>query len=210
MNPLDRVQRESMLRAAVLAGNEDAWRTWYDETYDELYRYVQWRCGGRRDWADEIVQDTWLVAVRSVRRFNPKKAAFLAWMRGVAVNVLRNELRRRRRSPKFEQSADEGIHETTATESEHDDRQREQRIAAAFDALSDREEAVLRAKYLEGRTVAEIASMRGETPKAVESLLSRARQAFREIYQVQGDVQFPSPFGSGIESEGVMENEKTG
>jgi len=46
---------------------------------------------------------------------------------------------------------------------------------------------VLRAKYLEGLSVAEIASARGETPKAVESLLSRARQAFRKVYQGQGD-----------------------
>ena len=187
MNPLDRVQRESLLRAAVLAGNEDAWRTWYEETYDELYRYVQWRCGGRCDWADEIVQETWLVAVRSVRRFDPKRAAFLAWMRGVAANVLRNDLRKRRRSPKFEQPADGQICETCKDGSPPDHRQREQQVAAALDALAEREEAVLRAKYLEGMSVAEIASARGETPKSVESLLNRARQAFRKVYRGQGE-----------------------
>jgi RNA polymerase sigma-70 factor, ECF subfamily len=187
MNPLDRAQRESLLRAAVLAGNEDAWQTWYDETYDDLYRYVHWRCAGRRDWADEIVQETWLVAVRSVRRFDPNKAAFLAWMRGVAANVLRNDLRRRRRSPKFQQPADGQMNETCKTGLPADDRQREEQVAAALDALAEREEAVLRAKYLEGLSVAEIASARGETPKAVESLLTRARQAFRRVYQGQGD-----------------------
>lgn len=55
MDCLDRVQREALLRAAVLAGDENAWRTWYEETFDDLHRYVRWRCGGRRDWADEIV-----------------------------------------------------------------------------------------------------------------------------------------------------------
>ena len=44
-------------------------------------------------------------------------------------------------------------------------------------------EAVLRAKYLDRQTVEEIAAARGETMKAVESLLSRARQAFREAYE---------------------------
>jgi RNA polymerase sigma-70 factor, ECF subfamily len=185
MNPLDRVQRESLLRGAVLAGNEDAWQTWYEETYDPLYRYVQWRCGGRRDWADEIVQETWLVAVRSIRRFDPKKACFLAWMRGIAANVLRNDLRRRRRSPKFEQSADGQLGNIGTIASPSDDGRQEHQIAAALDALAEREEAVLRAKYLEGMSVAEIASARGETPKAIESLLSRARQAFREVYQGQ-------------------------
>jgi hypothetical protein len=35
--------------------------------------------------------------------------------------------------------------------------------------------------------VAEIAAAGGETPKAIESLLSRARQAFREVYRENGD-----------------------
>ena len=41
---------------------------------------------------------------------------------------------------------------------------------------------MLRAKYLDGRSVADIAAAGGETPKAVESLLTRARQAFRDAY----------------------------
>jgi len=183
MDPLDRVQREELLRGAVLAGNENAWQTWYDETFDDLYRYVRWRCGGRKDWADEIVQDTWLTAVRRVRRFDPRKGSFLAWLRGVAANLLRNDLRKRRRLPKFQQSADGQISETGKGRSPWEDRYREEEVAAALDALSEREEAVLRAKYLEGLSVAEIASARGETPKAVESLLSRARQAFRKVYR---------------------------
>jgi len=219
MDPLDRVQREELLRGAVLAGNENAWQTWYDETFDDLYRYVRWRCGGRKDWADEIVQDTWLTAVRRVRRFDPRKGSFLVWLRGVAANLLRNDLRKRRRLPKFQQSADGQIGETSEGGSLWEDRHREEEVAAALDALSEREEAVLRAKYLDGLSVAEIASARDETPKAVESLLSRARQAFREVYRGQedeqlpstvygreaGNEQLPSPFGRGAGGEGVIE-----
>ena len=186
MDPLDRVQREELLRGAVLAGNENAWRTWYDETFDDLYRYVRWRCGGQKDWADEIVQDTWLTAVRRVRRFDPRKGSFLAWLRGIAANLLRNDLRKRRRLPKFQQSADGQTGDISKGGSPWEDRYREEEVAAALDALSEREEAVLRAKYLEGLSVAEIASARGETPKAVESLLSRARQAFRKVYRGRG------------------------
>ncbi len=134
MDPLDRVQREELLRGAVLAGNENAWRTWYDETFDELYRYVRWRCGGRRDWADEIVQETWLTAVRRMRRFDPRKGSFLAWLRGIAANLLRNELRRRRRSPKFQQSTGAQISKTGQHKSHGEDRRREEEVAAALDA----------------------------------------------------------------------------
>ena len=187
MDSEDRVQREEMLRRAVLAGDEHAWRTWYNEAFDDLDGYVRWRCGGRRDWADEIVQETWLTAVRRVRRFDPRQGNFLAWLRGIAANLLRNDLRRRRRLPKFQQSADGQIGENGGSGSEREDCQQDERVAAALDALSEREEAVLRAKYLEGLSVADIAVQRGETPKAVESLLSRARQAFRDAYLAQGE-----------------------
>ncbi len=61
--------------------------------------------------------------------------------------------------------------------------EKEEQIAAVLDALSDRHEAVLRAKYLDGLSVAEIAASWSATPKAVESLLSRAREAFRDLYE---------------------------
>jgi RNA polymerase sigma-70 factor, ECF subfamily len=182
MESLDRAPQEELLRTAVLAGDQRAWRTWYDQSFDALYRYVRWRCGGQKDWADEIVQETWLTAVRGVRRFDPRQGSFLAWLRGIAANTLRNHLRKKRRLPKFESLADAHEGNGRPAESPWEDQ-----IAAALDALSDREEAVLRAKYLDGMTVAEIATSRGETPKTVESLLSRARQAFRDVYRGQGE-----------------------
>jgi RNA polymerase sigma-70 factor (ECF subfamily) len=62
-----------------------------------------------------------------------------------------------------------------------------ERVAAALAAIPDRYEAVLQAKYLDGQSVEEISLARGESPKAVESLLTRARQAFREAYEAPHD-----------------------
>ena len=61
-------------------------------------------------------------------------------------------------------------------------RERAERVAVALAELPPRYEAVLRAKYLDGRSVQQIAEAGGETPKAVESLLGRAREAFRDMY----------------------------
>jgi RNA polymerase sigma-70 factor (ECF subfamily) len=62
------------------------------------------------------------------------------------------------------------------------DRERAERVAAALAGLPERYEGVLRMKYLDRLSVAEIAATSGETEKAVESLLTRARAAFREAY----------------------------
>jgi RNA polymerase sigma-70 factor (ECF subfamily) len=175
MDPSERVAHERGLRAAVLAGDERAWRAWYDESFEALYAYVLWRCAGLRDVADEIVQETWLTAVRRVRRFAPEEGSFAGWLRGIAANLLRNHFRRearRRPPPAANGRADD--------EGERTDRA--ERIARALASLSQRHEAVLRSKYLEGRSVADIADAWGESPKAVESLLTRAREAFRAAY----------------------------
>lgn len=174
MDPEDRVQREEMLRRAVLAGDEGAWQAWYNETFDALYAFVLWRCGRQHDQADEITQETWLTAVKSVRHFDPYQGSFSVWLRGIAANVIRHQLRRGVRLRKREQ---------VASESRPSDRQQDDRIALTLDALPERQEAVLRAKYLDGLSVAEIAAQWNDTPKAIESLLSRARQAFRELFE---------------------------
>jgi RNA polymerase sigma-70 factor (ECF subfamily) len=179
MHSSERVWRERGLRAAVLAGDERAWRAWYDESFAGLHAYVLWRCGGLTDPAEEVVQETWLTAVRRVRVFDPEAGSFSAWLRGIAANLLRNYFRRRtRRDAARRPLADEHADADA-------DRQRERAelVARALAALPAHYEAVLRAKYLDGRSTAEVAAERGETPKAVESLLARARQAFREAYE---------------------------
>jgi RNA polymerase sigma-70 factor (ECF subfamily) len=183
MHSGDRVWRERGLRDAVLAGDERAWRTLYDESFAGLYAYVLWRSAGLRDCADEAVQETWLTAVRRIGRFDPDAGSFAGWLRGIAANVLRNHFRRERRrrpSGQLRDLADDsGRLRDPARQAEH--------IAAALSALPDRYEAVLRAKYLDGRSVADIAADSGETLKAVESLLTRARQAFRDAYGTEED-----------------------
>jgi RNA polymerase sigma-70 factor (ECF subfamily) len=182
MSASDRVWRERGLREAVLAGDEQAWRFWYDESCAELHRYALWRCGGSSDLAEEFVQDVWLTAVRRISTFDPAAGPFAAWLRGIASHLLRNHFRRRRRRGRTG-SLDSGASVEAPSETEQRDRAED--VAAALASLPEHYEDVLRAKYLDGHSVAEIAAARGETVKAVESLLGRARQAFREAYEAR-------------------------
>lgn len=175
----DRLWRERWLRDAVAAGDECAWRTWFDLEYAPLEAFVLWRCGSHREMADDVLQETWLTAVRRIGSFNPETAPFHAWLCGIAANVLRNQLRSRRRRMARQQplTGDIGRDDPATVE-----RDRAERVALALAGLTDRYESVLRLKYLEQKSVAEIAVACGETEKAIESLLTRARTAFREAY----------------------------
>jgi RNA polymerase sigma-70 factor (ECF subfamily) len=175
----DRVWQERGLQSAIMAGDERAWRTLYDRAFAGLYAYVSWRCAGVREFTEEVVQETWSIAVRRIGRFEAGKGSFQCWLQGIAANVLRNQLRRRARHRRhLRPLTNEPLDHETASEAD-----RAERIARALAELPERYEAVLRAKYLDEQSVAMIAEVWKETPKAVESLLTRARQAFRDAYE---------------------------
>lgn len=57
------------------------------------------------------------------------------------------------------------------------------RIDVALDSLSDRQRAVLVLRYLDDFSTSEVAEAIGVSYKATESLLARARAAFRASYE---------------------------
>ena len=180
MDSGDRVQRDQLLRMAVLGGDEQAWRTWYEESFDDLYAYVHWRCAGMQDRTDEIIQETWLWAVRRVRQFDPNRGSFSVWLRGIAANVLRARFREeKKRRGRLEPVAVETLQAGGSEKGALHARQ----IARTLAALPEQYESVLRAKYFDGLSVARIAELEDKTPKAIESLLSRARRTFQQLYQ---------------------------
>src|SRR5437763_3358120 len=93
----ERTRREHAWQRAALAGDADAWLALYDDAFAALDAYVLWRCGGLRDLADDVAQDVWLTAVRRLAAFEPARAPFLAWLRGIAAGLLRNRFRLRAR-----------------------------------------------------------------------------------------------------------------
>ena len=184
MLPCERIQQEIRLRDAVAAGDEAAWRALYDGACANLWAYVTWRCAGLRDSAEEVTQETWLAAVRRIGDFDPRKASFQSWLRGIAAHVLQNHFRMCRRRP---------IQALSGQELAPDDRaqcEQAESIARALAELPPRSEAVLRAKYLDLRSVEQIAAEWDQTPKAIESLLTRSRQAFRSAYEKRAGTDF--------------------
>jgi RNA polymerase sigma-70 factor (ECF subfamily) len=179
MDDRQRIGYETGLRAAVLAGDEAAWRAWYDAHADGLRRYVLWRCGGSDDLADDVLQDTWLTAVRRIGDFKPRTGGFRLWLNGIAALTLQNHLRKQRRLTVRQHVL---VEVPDAGDAATDD-DRAWRTAKALAELPPRSERVLRAKYLEGRSVNDMAAAWNESPKAVESALTRAREQFRNAYE---------------------------
>src|SRR3954469_23984070 len=90
------------------AATEDSIRRIYRETLDDFYGVVSRRCEGDRDLTEDVVQETWLRAVRSWQMDGvPEKP--MAWLTTVGSRILANHFRRR--PP---ERFDEGAHDVAA------------------------------------------------------------------------------------------------
>ena len=168
------------MRQAVLRGEPAAWQALYDEAFTPLYRFVYFRTGRDEERAEDVLQEVWLIAVRRIRRFDPQQCSFEGWLKTIAVNVVRNHWRTWRKLAAQASDPREPAELPLARTGESIELA--EQIALAMTDLPSAYQSVLRERYQEHRSVAEIASNRGTTNKAAESLLARARTAFRTAY----------------------------
>ena len=121
-----------------------------------------------------------MTAVRRIRDFDASRAQFGTWLRGIADNTIRNDARKRKRLGSVEVESSEASDRAQAPPNELG---APECVRVTLAALPDHYRDVICAKYRDGMSVMEIAAERGQSGKAVESLLTRARDAFRREYR---------------------------
>ncbi|MCG6956202.1 MAG: RNA polymerase sigma factor [Gemmatimonadetes bacterium] len=77
-------------------GDEEAFRTLYRRYTPALYPFILRILGGAGEDAEDVVQETWLRAVRALEGFR-WESSFRTWLMGIGLNRAREVLRRRAR-----------------------------------------------------------------------------------------------------------------
>jgi RNA polymerase sigma-70 factor (ECF subfamily) len=159
--------------------DDHAFRRWYERVAPRVYAYVFNRCGGSAPLAEELTQQTFVEALRSVDRYDGR-ADVVAWLCGIARHRLADHYRRLERdNRRHRQLVLRNISESDRPLEGVD---RREAIDAAFRAISPEQRAVLLFRYLDGQAVPEIARTIGRSVAATESLLARARRSFARAY----------------------------
>ena len=143
-----------------------------------LVRYLTRRLGDR-DWAEELVQETFLRALRHEEVSNER-----AWLFAVATNLARDEARRQiRRRRHLQLLADEV--RATEVDAPTPEIERAEDAAAARRALDGLEERDRHALLLreEGLSYAEIAEALGLSVGSIGTTLFRARKRLVASYE---------------------------
>jgi RNA polymerase sigma-70 factor, ECF subfamily len=154
----------------------------YDRAVGDVYGYLLTRCRNR-EVAEEVTAEVFMAAVEAVQR-DAVGDLSTAWLIGIARHKLVDHWRRAERdSRRIHAVADDP---TVPGAGGDDPWDRQLDVLAARDTLDQlgaHHRAALTLRYLDGLPVAEVADVLSRTVEATEALLTRARRAFRAIYE---------------------------
>src|SRR5688572_9102214 len=187
MNPSDRELVDRLLR-----GDPRAFEQFFNDYYPKLYRFVKRRIPQDAAAAEDIAQGTLCRALEGLRGYRGEAALF-TWL----CTLCRREMSARwdenrawsaapplvEDDPAIRAALESLIVQTDPLRAADREQVRES-ILAALDYLPAPYGDILEWKYLRDMSMDEIAQRLGRSPKAVESLLTRAREAFRETFSL--------------------------
>jgi RNA polymerase sigma-70 factor (ECF subfamily) len=168
-------------RATLHNGDAQAWQEFLTGQIPRLYSFFMKRWPNPA-LAEELVQKTVFDAVRGRAGYDPERGSPEEWISGIARNVIRLEIRKRaHRSVDGDLSSYlDKIDSQPLPDEVLERKETAEVVRAALKNLDGKEQAVLRAKYIEGRSAKEIGQEMRMTEKAVHSFLYRARISLRE------------------------------
>ena len=185
------------LARRVLAGDESASEAFFADYFPRLYRFALTRLGGDDQAAEDIVQLTLIRAVRKLHTYRGEAALF-TWLCTLCRREISAWLQHSRRTAAVPLLEDHSATlmaldaasslAGTDPESETGRRELSQLVQVTLDQLPGRYGQVLEWRYIQGLSVDEISHRLGVGYKATESLLSRARRAFKDAFSMVAGV----------------------
>jgi RNA polymerase sigma factor (sigma-70 family) len=148
----------------------------YNEHAQALYGFLAYRTGDPA-LAEDLLADTFEKALRSRRGFNPRRGSAKNWLYSIALNALRDSLRRRAAAERASERM--GPPETEADSAEEALAARDE-LMRAVAVLSEEEREVVALRYGADMTVPEIAELKREKLTTIEGRVYRALRKLRE------------------------------
>lgn len=176
---------DAALVAAVLRKDRKATADFVSRFSDDVYAYVRPRLAPRYDQVDDLVQEVFLAAWRSLPQYRGD-GSLHSWMCSIARHKVEDYYRQCMRAP---QSLDEDDSDHAKTEPSFDLREiiKHQHLCSktrgVLQELPERYRLALIWRYWDGASTREMALKTGKTEKAIERLLARAREEFRQRWE---------------------------
>lgn len=177
-------EKDSVLISRLLNRDERALKSFYVLHKPSLLSFIQ-KTITDTDESEEIMQDTFLDFIEGLRDFRGQ-SSLKTYLYSITKHKIIDKLRRKKIRKIFFSHVPAFIIDSFATVFFDDQLDRDhviKKIDSVLAKLPHDYEVVLRLKYVEGRSVKEIASQTQLPFKTAESLLFRARKAFIHSYE---------------------------
>lgn len=165
--------------ARVRAGDTDAYRHIITRYQREVWRVVAW---GLHDASatEDLTQQAFINAYLNLDRYRDGED-FGAWLRTIARNLVRNELRRRAREDQRMRHYDVWLRQQLRDpiQAERDAQAMDEALRACRQQLAPTAARAVELRYDQGRTFADIARELDRTIAAARQMLQRVRAALR-------------------------------
>ncbi len=182
--------RDRALARRMMRGEEAALREFIDEYFPRLYRYARHRLSNPAD-VDDVVQVVLAQAARRLETYRGE-ATLLTWLVRICRHEISRSLQKIARdrdvmTPFLNDELLRSVVESVAIDVEVTPEAESRRyeiislIQFALDQLPEHYASALELKYIEGLESREIAARLRISDEATQSLLARARRAFREV-----------------------------
>ena len=173
------------LVARAKAGDEEAFGLLVESHSRDLFR-LAYRLTGSRENADDVVQEAFLRAYRSLHRFD-SRSRFGTWLHRITVNCAMDHLRRSKREASRREPGDQSILERQVSPAPGPERlaesgQIELQVERALETLSPIERSAFILRHFEQLSIAEIGRQLGSRTSATKHAVFRAvRKLRREL-----------------------------
>lgn len=162
----ERPASEAALLAALRQKDPAAWTTLFEGHRQLVFRAALAQLRDR-SLAEDVTSQVFLEAVEGIDRYRDRGKPIAAWLLTIARQRSLDTLRKQRRVPQTRLSVDGTWALTTAPALE------------ALDVLTSDQREVMHLRFVEDRTVEEVAALTGKTTAAVKSLQHRALRQLR-------------------------------
>jgi RNA polymerase sigma-70 factor, ECF subfamily len=185
---------DSTWHAQALGSEPQAIGRLADAALPSLYSFCLYRVGRNRHLCEEVVQETLVDAMRKLQQYDPERSHndIFPWLMGLARNVIQRALAKEKSAVSLEalwSRLDRELLQVYARldsapfgEELLERQETRDMVNITMSQLPVHYRQALEAKYVHGRSVRDIAEDAGASEKSVESLLTRAREAFRVTF----------------------------
>ena len=187
INTFPAASAETNLAAKISSGEADAFNQLFHLYFDRLYSLVFHEIGRDSTIAEDIVQETFLSALKSAKNFKGNSQVY-TWLVGIAhhkiADYYRHAKRERGNTSLSQDDPPPQIAELAANEPSAanlvESAELKLMVEQALQNLPLNYRQVLLLKYIEDLPVHEICRIMNRSPKSIEGLLARARKALKE------------------------------